>query len=66
MKLYYNLALVYVLLCLEYAGDFEVLSSDGMESTVKYRARKYVYLTPRHYLAGKQCLVGSLTRAVAS
>ena len=66
MKLYYTLILTYVLTCLAYAGDFETLFSDGVESPMKYRASLYVCLTPTRHPRGKQCLVGSLTGAVAS
>jgi hypothetical protein len=37
-----------------------------MESSVKYHPDKSGYLTCSHYLGRGQCLVGSLTGAVAS
>ena len=45
-------------------GDYEALALVGVESMVKYHSCQVLVLTPEQ--AGRQCLVGSLTGAVAS
>ena len=47
-------------------GDFEVKTLVLMESTLEYHPLYVCFLTCTHYLGGGQCLVGSLTGAVAS
>ena len=47
-------------------GDFEVWALAWMESTVKYHPDELGYLTYFPDREGGQCLVGSLTGAVAS
>ena len=47
-------------------GDFEVKTLVLMESTLEYHPLYVCFLTYAHYLGGGQCLVGSLTGAVAS
>lgn len=47
-------------------GDFEVRMLVPMESTLKYHPCYIELLTCCHYLARGQCVVGSLTGAVAS
>ena len=46
--------------------DFEVRTLVLMESTLEYHPWTILFLTCTHYLGGGQCLVGSLTGAVAS
>ena len=47
-------------------GDFEALSLDSVESSLKYHPYIFEVLTLFHYLDRGQCLVGSLTGAVSS
>ena len=47
-------------------GDFEVVALVIMESSLKYHPDKSDYLTSTLYQGQGQCLVGSLTGAVAS
>ena len=47
-------------------GDFEVRTLVLMESTLEYHPLYVCFLTCAHYLGEGQCLVGSLTGAVAS
>ena len=47
-------------------GDFEVVALAAMESSVKYHPDGFGYLTMTRYPGLGQCLVGSLTGAVAS
>jgi len=65
VNLYYTLALDFSQACVEYVGDFEVPALAGMESTVKYHFCFTGILTLL-VESRRQCLVGSLTGAVAS
>ena len=47
-------------------GDFETAALAAVESTLKYHPVDLKILTSSPYLAQEQCLVGSLTGAVAS
>ena len=47
-------------------GDCEALTLVGVESLLKYHSDRSGYLTLAHDLGWGQCLVGSLTGAVAS
>ena len=47
-------------------GDFEAISLDIVESSLKYHPYIFEVLTLVHYLDRGQCLVGSLTGAVSS
>ena len=47
-------------------GDFEALSLDDVESTLKYHPCRFDVLTLAPYRGCGQCLVGSLTGAVSS
>ena len=47
-------------------GDFEAWTPVQVESSLKYHSGRSGYLTSVHYLDQGQCLVGSLTGAVAS
>ena len=47
-------------------GGFEAGASASVEPTLGYHSWLIVILTHDHYLVGGQCLVGSLTGAVAS
>ena len=47
-------------------GDFEALSLDDVESTLKYHPCTFDVLTLVPYRDCGQCLVGSLTGAVSS
>jgi len=47
-------------------GDYEALFQESVESSLEYHSAKILILTYGHYLVGGQCLVGSLTGAVAS
>jgi hypothetical protein len=47
-------------------GDFEIATPVVMESFLEYHPQQTAFLTRDHYLVGGQCLVGSLTGAVAS
>ena len=47
-------------------GDFEALSLDDVESTLKYHPCRFDVLTLVPYRDCGQCLVGSLTGAVSS
>jgi len=47
-------------------GDFEVLTLVSMESTLKYHSFIFGALTNCYQVAVGQCMVGSLTGAVAS
>ena len=47
-------------------GDYEALSLDDVESTLKYHPCTFDVLTLRPDRACGQCLVGSLTGAVSS
>ena len=47
-------------------GDFEAVTPVMVESTLKYHSGRSGCLTSNHDLVQGQCLVGSLTGAVAS
>ena len=47
-------------------GDFEARALALVESPLGYHPSKTGFLTFAHYLGSGQCLVGSLTGAVAS
>ncbi len=47
-------------------GDFETGALASVESTLKYHPDQFSALTRSRYPAWGQCLVGSLTGAVAS
>ncbi len=47
-------------------GDFEAWTPVQVESTLKYHSGRSGYLTSDHDLVQGQCLMGSLTGAVAS
>jgi Family of unknown function (DUF6467) len=47
-------------------GDFEARPPGSVESTLKYHPCDYGYLTADRYPVPGQCVVGSLTGAVAS
>jgi len=47
-------------------GDFEALSLDSVESTLKYHPDYIEVLTLARYPGRGQCVVGSLTGAVSS
>ena len=47
-------------------GDYEVRTPVFTESLLGYHPYSIGFLTCAHYLGGGQCLVGSLTGAVAS
>ena len=47
-------------------GGFEILAPAGMEPTLKYHPYSFRVLTSTRYPGEGQCLVGSLTGAVAS
>jgi Family of unknown function (DUF6467) len=47
-------------------GDCETFTPVGVESTLKYHSGRTGCLTSNHDLVQGQCLVGSLTGAVAS
>ena len=47
-------------------GDYEALLSGGVESSLEYHPAKILFLTRGRNPVGGQCLVGSLTGAVAS
>jgi len=47
-------------------GDFEASLLGDVESSLEYHSAEVLILTRDHYLVGGQCLVGSLTGAVAS
>ena len=47
-------------------GDVETWTLVLVESTLEYHPYYVCFLTFAHYLGGGQCLVGSLTGAVAS
>ena len=47
-------------------GDFEALALAGVESTLGYHSSVSRNLTPRRDPGGGQCVMGSLTGAVAS
>ena len=47
-------------------GDFEAGTPVFVESSLKYHSDRFELLTSAHYLGQGQCLVGSLTGAVAS
>ena len=47
-------------------GDIDIRTPVLMESTLEYHPLYVCFLTCTHYLGGGQCLVGSLTGAVAS
>ena len=47
-------------------GDLEAGTPVFVESSLKYHSDRFELLTSAHYLGQGQCLVGSLTGAVAS
>ena len=47
-------------------GDCEAGTPVFVESMLKYHSECFEFLTSAHYLGQGQCLVGSLTGAVAS
>ena len=47
-------------------GDCEAFTPVGVESSLKYHSGRSGYLTSGHDLVQGQCLMGSLTGAVAS
>ena len=47
-------------------GDCEAFTPVGVESSLKYHSGRSGYLTSDHDLVQGQCLMGSLTGAVAS
>ena len=47
-------------------GDYDVRTLVLTESTLEYHPKHVEILTSTHYLGQGQCLVGSLTGAVAS
>ena len=66
MELYCNLVLNVGLVCVAYVGGYEVSLLGGMEPLVKYHPYLTDVLTYSRDPGGGQCLVGSLTGAVAS
>ena len=47
-------------------GDFEAARQCSWSQKLKYHSERFEFLTSAHYLGQGQCLVGSLTGAVAS
>ena len=64
--LYYSLVLVFGTACVGLVGDCETQTLVLVESLVKYHSDINVHLTLNPYRVWGQCLVGSLTGAVAS
>ena len=66
MNLYYSLTLDSGLGCVGEVGGFEASALAGVEPTLKYHPSYSGILTCSRYPGKGQCLVGSLTGAVAS
>ena len=64
--LYYSLVLVIGTTCVGYVGDVEAVTPVVVESSLKYHSGRSGYLTLDRYPVQGQCLMGSLTGAVAS
>src|SRR3954447_8351278 len=64
--LYYSLVLVFGTACVGEVGDGEAATPVVVESTLKYHSGRSGCLTLVRYPDQGQCLVGSLTGAVAS
>ena len=64
--LHYSLVLVFGSVCVGLVGDCETSTPVGVESLLKYHSDRIGYLTSARDPGWGQCLVGSLTGAVAS
>src|SRR5665647_459985 len=64
--LYYSLVLVFGTACVGLVGDCEPGTPVSVESTLKYHSGRSGHLTSIRNPDQGQCLVGSLTGAVAS
>ena len=64
--LYYSLVLVFGVACVGLVGGFEAWTLGVVESLLKYHSGHSGYLTSNRNPVQGQCLVGSLTGAVAS
>ena len=64
--LYYSLVLVIGTVCVGYVGDVDAATLVVVESLVKYHSDCSGYLTVDRDPVQGQCLMGSLTGAVAS
>ena len=64
--LHYSLELVFGSVCVGSVGDCETVTPVIVESLLKYHSDRIGPLTSDHDLVQGQCLVGSLTGAVAS
>ena len=64
--LYYSLILVFGTACVGEVGDFEAGTPVFVESTLKYHSGRFELLTSVRDPDQGQCLMGSLTGAVAS
>ena len=64
--LYYSLVLVFGTACVENVGDSEATTPVVVESSLKYHSGRAEHLTSVRDPDQGQCLVGSLTGAVAS
>ncbi len=66
MNLYYSLTVIFDLGCVGAVGGFEAGTLVSVEPTLKYHPDCFGNLTRIRKPDGGQCLVGSLTGAVAS
>ena len=64
--LHYTLVLVFGSVCVGQGGGCETRTPVWVESLLKYHSDRIGHLTSDHDLVQGQCLVGSLTGAVAS